>query len=154
MGNHLGVHVNPLHLPKWNIKKKKPLHEVEHFLGIQNEVVRDDADAKSHITIKAAGGIRGSETQTYKVEHIEGQSLGQYLGRLKLKRAGIYSAVYDQTNLSNGRCRMTYVPKGGAVITIGGAKSGSATHLQRTNHDAQRIAANMAGGAKVVEVKK
>lgn len=149
--------MNPLYIPKWDTKKKKKgksLKTVEHFLGVQNEAVKDDASASSHITINIAGGIRGNDPQTYKLAYSEGQSLGQYLGRLKLKKAGIYNAVYDQTNLSNGRCRMTYVPRRGSIITIGLARAGSASHLQRTNHDAQRLAANMGGGAHIVEVKK
>ena len=148
--------MNPLDLPKWGPKPKpKPFEKkIEHFLGVQNEVVRDDAGADAHITIQVLGGIKGTNPQSYKVAFTEGQPLGQYLGRLKLKRAAAYSAVYDQTDLSRGRCRMSYVPKKGSHITLGRAAVGSATQHQRSSHDAQKLAANMGGGAKVVEVKK
>jgi hypothetical protein len=146
--------VNPLNLPQWG-KKPKPFEKkVDNFLGIQNEVVRDDAGAKDHIVIQALGGIKGTTPQTYKVAYVEGQTLGQYLGRLKLKRAATYGAVYDQANLSGGRCRMTYVPQKGSHITIGNAGAGSATSHQRSNHDAQRLASNMGGGARIVEGSK
>ena len=148
--------MNPLNIPKWGPKPKpKPFEKkVDAYLGLQNEVVRDDSSAESHITIQVTGGIKGTVAQTYKVAFVEGQSLGQYLSRLKLKRAAAYNAVYDQSNLETGRCRMSYVPKSRAHITIGRAMVGSATQHQRSNHDAQKLATNMGGGARVVEVKK
>ena len=117
-------------------------------------VVRDDAGADSHIVIQVMGGIKGTTPQSYKVAFVEGQTLGRYLGRLKLKRAAAYSAVYDRANLEVGRCRMSYVPQKGSFITVGGSAGGSATQFQRSNHDAQKVAARMGGGASVVEVKK
>jgi hypothetical protein len=151
-----GGYVNPLDIPKWGPKPKPKLlrKRVEQFTGLRNEAVKDDVGADSHITIQVMGGIKGTSSQIYKVAFVEGQSLKQYLGRLKLRRAAIYNAVYDQTNLQAGRCRISYVPTRGSHITIGKSSVGSATQFQRSNHDAQRVAANMGGGAKVVERKK
>ena len=150
--------MNPLDLPKWGSKPKPKVElnqkKVNHFLGVQNEIVRDDSIAEAHVIIQVMGGLKGVASQTYRVAFVEGQPLAQYLGRLKLKRAATYSAVYDQSNLSAGRCRMSYVPKKGAHIVIGRSGVGSATQYQRSNHDAQRVAARMGGGAQVVEVKK
>lgn len=148
--------MNPLDLPKWGPKPKpKPFEKtVDQYIGLQNEVVRDDSGAEDHISVQVFGGIKGTVAETYKVTYVEGQTLGQYLSRLKLKRAAAYNAVYDQTDLERGRCRMSYVPTKDSHITIGRAVVGSATQFQRTNHDAQRIASNMGGGARVVEVKK
>ena len=150
--------MNPLDLPKWGSKPKPKVElsqkKVDSFLGLQNEIVRGDSVAEAHVIIQVMGGIKGVVAQTYKVAFVEGQSLGQYFGRLKLKRAAAYSAVYDQSNLSNGRCRMSYIPRRGAHIVIGRSGVGSATQYQRSNHDAQRVAARMGGGAQVVEVKK
>jgi len=147
--------MNPLDLP-WSSAspKKEPEKERKpNFIGIQNEVVRDDASAPKHITISVRG-ISGVPSQEFKVAYSEGQPLSKYLMRLKLKRVATYNAVYDQTNLEKGRCRMTYVPQVGAHILIGPPGVGSAYSLQRTNHDARRLSANMGGGAKVVEGKK
>jgi hypothetical protein len=148
--------MNPLDLP-WSSAPPKKEPEIKErkpsFIGIQNEVVRDDASSSAHITV-AVRGVSGVPSQEFKVAYVEGQSLGRYLTRLKLKRTATYNAVYDQTNLENGRCRMTYIPQAGANIAIGPPAVGSAYALQRTNHDARRLATNMGGGAKVVERKK
>lgn len=139
-------------IPKWGKPKKEP-RVVHHHLGIRNEVVRDDEGYDRHITVRVVGGVGGAASGEYKVGYTEGMNLGRYLSRLKLKRIAAYSAVYDQTNLENGRCRMTYVPQPGAKITVGPSQIGSATAHQRSGVDAVRVATRMGGGAKVVERK-
>jgi hypothetical protein len=135
-------------IPKWGKKVEPPRPRTDpSFIGVRNEAVRDDSGKEAHITIRTGD----SEDNEYKVEYVEGQALSRYLGRLRLKRRAAYSAVYDRTNLENGRCRMTYVPGPGAVITIGSASVGTATGFQRSRHDAEALARNMGGGADVVE---
>lgn len=144
--------MNPLDLPSRKIKKG-PEKKVPQFLGIRNEKVKSDSSASSFVTV-VVRGIKGASSGEYRVAYQEGQSLGKYLSELKLKRVGVYNAVYDEAHPAAGRCRMTYVPKPGSRVVIGSAAVGQFTHFQRSNHDAQRIAFNMGGGAKVVEVKK
>lgn len=145
--------MNPFLIPKWG-KKEAEFKKVDRpHLGVRNEAVWDDKDSEHHITIRVMGGVTGDTSGEYKLAYSEGTSLARYLSRLNLKRSAAYSAVYDHSNLENGRCRMTYVPKPGARIVIGHASVGSAVEHQRSNVDAQRLAVNMGGGAKVVEVK-
>jgi len=134
-----------LHLPQWGKKKKPKRKKTTNFLGVQNEAVRDSAKAEQFVIINVAS-VKGAASGSYKLAYVPGQSLKLYLKRLKLLRVAIYHSVYDLTNKEHGKCRMTYVPKAGARIQIGPVGVGLATHLQRTNVDAQRVAANMGGG--------
>lgn len=145
--------MNPLNIPQWGKEPKKEERKSPSFIGVQNEAVRDDAEADNQITIQVRG-IKGTPEGTFKLAHSPGMSLGKYLRRLKLKRAATYASVYDTTNLERGRCRMTYVPEKGAHILIGPIGYGPSSHMQRTSVDAQQVAANMGGGAKIVELKK
>lgn len=146
-------------LPQWG-KKKKPKEKKNFttYLGIQNEAVRDSLKAEEHITISVQS-VKGSASGTYQLAYHKGRKLGDYLAQLKLRKVGIYNAVYDLANKSHGKCRMNYVPKAGAKISIGPVGVGLATQWQRTNIDGQRVAANMGGGKgrpgpKIVERRK
>lgn len=152
--------MNPLDIPSWGKKKKEveDLRRTPHFIGVQNEAVRDDSGAKKHVTIEVRG-VKGNSNSSFPLAHTPGMKLSRYLSRLKLKRAATYAAVYDITNLENGRCRMSYIPRPGSHIVIGSPAAGSATHLQRTSHDATRIMARMGRKKdgtyeKVIEAKK
>ena len=153
VGEGEGPFVNPLDLP-FGKKPPKPedlREKIPHFIGVKNEAVRDDAGAQKIITISVSG-IKGVPAAAYKLEWVEGQMLGTYLSRLKLKRAAIYAAVRNIDDLERGRLRMTYIPEEGARISVGNSRVSSALQYQRTNHNAESVARNMGGGAKVVEV--
>lgn len=147
--------MNPLDLPNW--KKKKP--ELPTFgrsashLGLKAEVTIVDKDAEHHVIIEVRGA-KGVHPGQYKVAYRKGCSLGDYLRRLRLKRTACYSAVYDINNKKTGRLRMTYVPTETSHIVIGNRGLGVSTQFQRSSIDAQRVAAQMGGGRKVVEVDK
>lgn len=140
-----------LRLPQWG-KKKKPKKNFTTFIGVRNEAVRGSAKAIERITITVSG-IQSAASGSYELAYRPGRKLGDYLNKLKLRRVGIYHSVYDLSNKSHGKCRMSYVPKAGAQISIGPVGVGSAMQWQRTNIDAQRVAANMGEGESIVERK-
>lgn len=146
--------MNPFRIPEWGEKKEEKPRAHHPHLGLRNEIVRGDSEADTHITINVSSSAGGTAAGEYKVEYVEGSTLGRYLARLRLKRFAVYRAVYDLTNPEKGRCRMTYVPGPGAKISIGSASAGTATQYQRSSVDAQRAAAGMGGGAKVVKGRK
>lgn len=146
--------VNPLSLPNWKKPKEEPKIIGRNVsLGPKGETVIIDKDAKHHVVIEVRG-VKGTHPGAYKVAYQEGQSLGVYLRRLRLKRTACYSAVYDIKATDRGRLRMTYIPNKGSHIVIGSSAIGVATQFQRSSVDAQRVAANMGGGRRVVEVDK
>lgn len=143
--------MNPLDLP-FGKKPERPLEKkVPSYLGVKNEAVRDDQGANKKITI-SVGGLKGVSSGEYKLEWVEGRMLGEYLSRLKLKRAAIYAAVRNLDNLELGRLRMTYIPEVGDRIALGSASMSSAVSYQRSNHNAENVARRMGGGAKFVDV--
>lgn len=145
-------------IPKWKAKPKmEDGFTSPNFLGVTNEVLRDEAGAAEHITIEVRG-LAKFPSGTYKLAFVSGASLGDYLKRVKLRYAGMTNAVYDYTNLEKGRCRMSYIPQKGARIVIGRADMGPAFQFQRTTADGMRLAANMGKASagqspNVVEVK-
>jgi hypothetical protein len=150
--------VTPLDLPWARGRPPEPEKaKVPNFIGLKNQVVRDDAEAGGKkITIEVKG-VKGHQPGEYEIAFEEGATLGHYLKRLKLRRAAAYSAVRDFTNLPAGRLRLSYVPKEGAKIVLGSASVSSAIQYQRSNIDAQRVAYNMgainrSAPPKVVEV--
>lgn len=149
--------MNPLELPRWEKKKVEIKLESRDMrsvsFGVRAETILVDRDAKHHITIEVRG-VKGTHSGAYKVAYAPGQKLGDYLRRLRLKRAACYSAVYDLKAVTSGRLRMTYVPQEGAHIAIGSASLGVSGQYQRSSVDAQQVAARMGGGARTVEVKK
>jgi hypothetical protein len=148
--------LNPLQLPDWTKKKKPELPARDKrasHLGLKAEVTIIDKDAKHHVIIEVRG-VKGTHPGKYKLAYVKGCMLGDYLRRLRLKRTACYSAVYDITNKKTGRLRMTYVPTETSHVVIGNRGLGVSTKFQRTSIDAQRVAANMGGGRKVVEVEK
>lgn len=146
--------MNPLSVPQWGKKRKlENIPNAKNYLGIRSEVVRDDSKAEAYISVEVRG-LKAMPSGAYRLALVEGQQLGKYLSRLKLKHAAIYSAVYDLEHGANRRLRMTYVPKEGSKIVIGTRSIGPATSLQRTSVDAQRVALNMGRGNKVAERKK
>lgn len=150
------AHLNPLDLPNWK-KRKKPelptLGRSMSHLGLKAEVIIVDKDAKHHVIIEVRG-VKGAVPGKYKVAYRKGCSLGIYLRRLRLKRTACYSAVYDINNKNRGRLRLTYVPTENSHIVIGSGALGVSTQFQRSSIDAQRVAVQMGGGRKVVEVDK
>lgn len=112
-----------------------------------------DKDAKHHVVIEVRG-TKGVHPGIYKLAWQEGQRLGDYLRRLRLKRIACYSAVYDINAKDRGRLRMSYIPTKDSHIVIGSSALGVSTQFQRSSVDAQRVAANMGGGRRVVEVDK
>jgi hypothetical protein len=146
--------VNPLSLPNWKKPKEEPKITGRNVsLGPKGETVIIDKDAKHHVIIEVRGA-KGVHPGSYKLAWQEGCSLGGYLRRLRLKRAACYSAVYDINAKNRGRLRMTYVPNKDSHIVIGSSALGVATQFQRSSVDAQRVATNMGGGRRVVEVDK
>lgn len=134
--------MNPLITPWGQKRKLEDLDPSKNFIGIRNEVVRSDAKAEVSISVEVRG-VKGVPNGNYSLAYTEGTTLGRYLARLKLKRTGIYSAVYDQKNLEKGRLRMNYIPQPDACILIGSIAYGPLSHLARTNVDAQKLAFNM-----------
>ena len=144
--------------PKWGEKNKPDEDKVPNYLGVVNEILRDEAGAAAHISIEVRG-IPGHPSGIYRLAHNPGTLLSDYLRKIKLRYAGMSNAVYDYSNLEHGRCRMTYVPKEGARIVIGHRDMGPAFHMQRTTVDVQRLAANMGRQAdgsvpRIIERKK
>jgi len=142
--------MNPLNLPFGRKPRKEPQEKVPNFLGVKTEAVRDDAGAEKFIII-SVGGLKGIPAGEFKLAWVEGQSLGVYLSRIKMKRAAIYAAVRNPDRLELGRLRMTYIPEEGDRITIGNAQVSSALTFQRSNHNAEAVARRMGGGARIVE---
>ena len=152
MGQSSGDVLNPLDLPWAKPPPPEPEGEsVPHFIGVRNEVVRDDAGAKEIITIEVRA-VSGVPSGKYTLEYTPGQRLSKYLSRLKLKRAATYNAVYDQSNLEKGRCRMSYVPEVGAHITIGPPAYGSAMQYQRSSMDSHELGRRLSKGPRVVDI--
>lgn len=143
--------MNPLHIP-WGQKPKEVKSDpVPVFLGVRNEAVRDNADAKRFITV-VVRGVKGATDGEYKLEWTEGRPLKQYLSSLKLVSTAARSAVRDTTNLEAGRLRMHYIPKEGARITLGSPSVSSALQYQRSSHDAGEVASRMGGGSKFIDI--
>lgn len=146
--------MNPLSLPDWKKPKEKdPRTGNNQSLGLKAEAVMFDKDAKHHVVIEVRG-TKGVHPGIYKLAWQEGQRLGDYLRRLRLKRIACYSAVYDINAKDRGRLRMSYIPTKDSHIVIGSSALGVSTQFQRSSVDAQRVAANMGGGRRVVEVDK
>jgi hypothetical protein len=149
--------VNPLNIPKWGAKEPKPELPVSPkrstSFGIKKEVVLADSSSEKHVVIEVRSA-QGAHPGLYKVAYRKGFTLGQYLRKLRLKRAACYSAVYDLSRKTGGRVRLSYVPNDKSHIVIGSGSLGVAGKHQRTSSDAQRLASRMGGGARVVEVKK
>lgn len=146
--------MNPLSLPDWNKPKEEdPRTGNNQSLGLKAEAVMLDKDAKHHVVIEVRGA-KGVHPGVYKLAWQEGRPLGDYLRRLRVKRAACYSAVYDINAKNRGRLRMSYIPNQDSHIVIGSSALGVANQFQRSSVDAQRVAANMGGGRKVVEVDK
>lgn len=104
--------MNPLDFPKWGspqILKPK----------VSNKPTKSLADPvdPSEVTIRIIGD--SGQVPLRSVPYKNQCSLGRYLTPLNLKRYAIYRAVYDLTNPSKGRVRMSYVPAQGSVIIIG-----------------------------------
>ena len=137
--------MNPLSLPRWNQSTKRPEPKAP-----QETFSILDPEAKAHIIIEVRN-MRGITPRKYKVGYNQGQHLNYYLGRLKLRRAASYCAVYDLSNKTKGRLRKTYIPPETAHIVLGSAML---SQHQRSSVDAQRMSVRMGGGAKVVEVTK
>ncbi len=147
--------MNPLSLPDWNKKKPEALSRDKRasHLGLKAEVTIIDKDAEHHVVIEVRGA-KGVHPGKYKLAYKKGCNLGDYLRRLRLKRVACYSAVYDISNKNRGRLRMTYIPNKESHIVMGPGSLGVSTQFQRSSIDAQRVAARMGGGRKVVEVPK
>jgi len=144
--------MNPLDLPFGKKPKEPQKEKVPSYLGVRNEAVRDDLRAKKKVTIQV-GGLKGVAGGQYQLEWVEGQMLGEYLSRLRLKRAAIYAAVRHADKPYLGRLRMTFIPDAGDRITIGNPSVSPASPYQRSNHNAERVARGMGGGARFVEVQ-
>jgi hypothetical protein len=146
--------MNPLGIPKWG-KKKLPEEDVSRgrnvSFGVRGETVELNRDAEEYITVEVR--VDSIPHGEYRMEYLPGVPLGIYLRRLRLKRVACYSAVYDLKSDNRGRLRMTYLPKPQSHILIGKATIGTATSMQRSSVDAQRSAALMGGGQRVVEIK-
>lgn len=108
-----------------------------------DESINDD-----RIVIQIAG--KG----TFKIPYHEGWDLRMYLRDARSLAYAIRKAVYDTNQPERGRLRLNHIPAPGAKIYIGSANWSPVAHLQRTNHDAERLARNMGGGAAVVEYQK
>jgi len=146
--------VNPLFIPNWERPPEKDSYKGNNqSLGLKTETVLIDKDAEHHVVIEVRSA-KGVHPGVYKLAWKKGQPLGEYLRRLRLKRAACYSAVYDLSAKNRGRLRMSYVPNKDSHIVIGSSALGVASQFQRSSVDAQRVAAKMGGGRKVVEVDK
>jgi hypothetical protein len=104
--------MNPLDFPEWG--SPEPWRTTA--ASVPSLQLEDPVDP-SGVTIKIIGDL--NQTPIHSVPYDTRNSLSQYLAVLGLKRYAIYRAVYDLTNLSKGRVRMSYVPASGAVIVIG-----------------------------------
>jgi hypothetical protein len=127
--------VNPLKLPWSQREKPKELKKkVPQFIGVRNEAVRDDADAEKKVVFSVRG-LTSVPSGRFELAFVPGCSLRTYLTRLKLRHAATYAAVYDQSNLERGRCRMNYIPTADSHILIGPPGTSPMAHLQRSNGD-------------------
>lgn len=90
---------------------------------------------------------------TFRIPHHEGWDLRMYLRDARALSHGIKKAIYDEEYLEKGRLRLNHVPGPGARIKIGSASWSPVAHLQRSSHDAMKLARNMGGGESVVEYK-
>jgi len=143
--------MNPLSIP-WGAQDKPVARSpVPNFIGLRNEVARQNQNLARRITIELQG-LAGRPNGRYDLEYSAGASLRHYFHQLKLQHAAAHSSVRDLTNPEAGRLRSSYVPAENSHIVLGNPKVSSMLHLQRTNHDAQSIAARM-GTAKIVERK-
>jgi hypothetical protein len=111
----------------------------------------NQAPDKGYITI-VVQGVRGSPNGTHRLTWVSGLALKHYLRGLKLLITATRSAVRDKTNPEVGRLRISYIPKEGAVITLGNPSVSSVMELQRSSVDTRLSMKNLGGGEKIVEV--
>jgi hypothetical protein len=130
------------------VEKKDP---VPVYLGLRNEVVRENAKLERFISV-IVRGIRGVPDGEYKLAWSQGMALKHYLSQLKLVSTAIRSAVRDLANPEAGRLRMHYIPAEGARIALGNPAVSSALQFQRSSHNAESVARDMGDGARFVDV--
>lgn len=141
--------MNPLGSP-WSSKKDKiPLSLGEGeapYLGLRNTKIKEAEDQESLvIEVRGVGSVPSGP---YKVAFSEGATLRYYLRQLRILHAASYSAVYDRGNPEKGRCRLTYVPTEKSEMLICPPGTGTASRLQRSSHDAEKVAAGMGAHPK------
>jgi len=159
--------VNPLDLPKRKPKRKgispptarwqtsdpkRPEARQRPLLPNKLQALEDGKEAEDVVTIKVVGG-RGHPGGAFNLKYTGG-SLHSYFKQVGLVTIARGSAVYDLSNLAGGRRRSTYVPKPGASIHVGPSEYTPLSHYQRSSRhsEAMDIAANIGGGARVVEI--
>lgn len=136
--------MNPLSNP-WSKNDRIDLQLEENaeaqYLGLRNTKMKEAEDRKSLVI-----EVRGSKSVPsgpYKVEFSKGATLRYYLRQLRILHAASYSAVYDQAHPERGRCRLTYVPYEDSKIIICPPAVGTASRLQRSSHDVDKIVSKM-----------
>jgi hypothetical protein len=152
--------LSPLAVPKWKEGQKTPLVVQRKWKSVdpgdigppppprapqerklsRKEEVAEAALVASQVLKVEIRGVDVAKDGTYSFAYDGERQLGKYLDQLELRRLATRNAVYDMSNLEAGRLRMTYVPSPDTTILIGARDYGPMSHLQRTNHDGQRLA--------------
>ena len=109
--------MNVLDLPWAKREEKKEEATQPTYLGVRHERIRTARSEGDNIVVEV-GAVSGVPSGRYDVAYSAGAKLGDYFYKIKMRRVASRAAVYDQSNLSKGRLRSSYIPGPSAHILI------------------------------------
>lgn len=139
--------INPIEL-NWELQEETEQPKVESKVDPEPEVEPPDEKRYVTIEIRDKGRLRGM----HKLEYEPGKKLLTYLRQLNAASLLRRLRIMDMAHVELGRRRSSYVLQEDSHIVMLSSKTGLFPHLQRSGEDAERIARNMGGGAREVEV--